>query len=40
MKSKEEKYEPKYYHIYPYCKQCEHRNDKHDMNCLECCPQK
>jgi hypothetical protein len=24
----------------PECPTCEHRNDAHDMNCLECCPAK
>lgn len=30
----------KWYHVYDYCKECEHRNDKHGMNCMECCPVK
>ncbi len=33
-------YNPKVYHVYEYCKKCNHRNDTHDMNCLECCPVK
>lgn len=33
-------YKPKPYHVYDYCPKCNHRNDTHDMNCLECCPVK
>jgi len=36
----EKKYEKKWYHVYNYCSQCAHRNDTHDMNCIECCPVK
>ena len=26
------------YRSYKECKTCQHRNDKHYMNCIECCP--
>ncbi len=26
------------YRSYKECKTCKHRNDKHYMNCIECCP--
>jgi hypothetical protein len=30
----------KWYHSYEYCSKCFAKDDKHDMNCLECCPVK
>lgn len=38
--TQEIEYKRKWYHPYEYCSGCFARNDKHDMNCVECCPVK
>ncbi len=37
---KQSEYYRKWYHSYEYCSSCFAKDDKHDMNCLECCPVK
>jgi hypothetical protein len=34
----EKMFPPKWWQTKPECPTCPHRNDNHDMNCVECCP--
>ena len=40
IKPNDDDYKRKWYHPYKFCSSCFARNDKHDMNCVECCPVK